>query len=61
MRTFPVIQDKIGFQVFEGITPIPVVLEVDPFIFYRSPKAFDKNIILEAATSIHADFDLGIF
>ena len=51
--------DPLGDDPF-GLEAVRQLVQVDGFVFERSPQAFNKNIVHEPAPAIHGDADAGI-
>jgi len=57
MASLRIVKTKISSQPLPQFPSIPVVLRINIFVFYTSPKPFDKHIIQGTSSSVHADPD----
>ena len=55
MPPLRVVEPEVTPQPLAHHVPIQVVAGIDVFVFDRSPEAFDKNVVIDPTTTIHAD------
>jgi hypothetical protein len=58
MQPLPVVKQKIFCQALTGIQDHRIVMKINFFILYRSPKTFHENIVIHPTTAIHANANL---
>ena len=54
MVVVPEIRAEAGNQIFYGL----IVFEVNVFILYRAPQAFDHDVVCGSSLTVHADLYL---
>ena len=57
MKALSVIEAEVQAQLCVQFWDETEVLEIDQFVFYRSPEALDEHIVYSSAFAIHADLD----
>jgi len=57
MNPLRVVEEKVFVQASTGFGDSQIIMEVNLFIFDRSPKALQEDIIKDPAPAIHTDAD----
>jgi len=60
MQSLHVVKEKIILQTLPGFTDRPVFMKIDLFILDCPPQPLNKDIIINPATTIHADLYLTV-
>ena len=60
MRSFFVVEEKVGIETFLSFLNGGVGFDVDVFIFDSVPQTLGEDVIHTPATSVHTDCDTSI-
>src|SRR5215471_3362398 len=55
MRTLSIVKAEVGPEIPHRVWRIAVVLQVNVFVFDRSPQPFHEDVVQRTATAVHAD------
>jgi len=58
MEPFGVVSVEVNTQATVSVKHRWIFHDVDVVVFDRPPQPFDKNIVKDQSSSVHADFDL---
>ena len=57
MKALPIVEPEISLQPVTRLLHRLITVEINLFVFHRSPQPFHKNVVKGSASPIHADPD----
>src|SRR6516165_1067935 len=57
MQTFVIVKNKILSQTISRFQHVQIVLQINLFVLYRPPQAFEENVVGRSPSPVHADVD----